>query len=120
MKIVNFKQSSFKDVDDPKAKDVSMQVLISAQDGAPNFAMRIFEVKPEGFTPYHSHPWEHEVFILKGEGAILIEDDERRFKYGDAIFVPANVMHQFKNNTKADLLFLCLIPADKTCSMPAK
>lgn len=120
MKITNFKDGSFKAVDDPKAKDVEMQVLISAKDGAPNFAMRIFKVKPNGFTPHHTHPWEHEVFILKGEGVVLVEGKETKFKYGDAIFVPPNVMHQFKNSAKEELLFLCLVPAENICALPKK
>ncbi len=120
MKLVNFKRGSFKEVDDPKAKHVSMQVLISAQDGAPNFAMRIFQVKPGGFTPHHSHPWEHEVFILKGKGKLRVEEEEREFQYGDAIFVPPNLIHQFKNNAEDELLFLCLIPAEQVCFRPAK
>jgi quercetin dioxygenase-like cupin family protein len=120
MKVINFKQGSFKKVEDPQAKDVNMQVLISAEDGAPNFAMRIFQVNPNGYTPYHAHNWEHEVFILKGEGTITVEKKESKFKYGDAIFVPPNVMHQFKNDAKEELLFLCLIPVENTCLLDKK
>ena len=110
MKIKNFKDSSFKRVDDSQAKDTDMQVLISAEDDAPNFAMRIFQIKPNGYTPYHTHPWEHEVFILKGEGIVIVEGKKTKFKYGDAIFIPPDVMHQFKNTLNEDLLFLCLVP----------
>jgi quercetin dioxygenase-like cupin family protein len=120
MKIINFKDSSFKKVDDPQAKDVEMQVLISAKDGAPNFAMRLFKVSPNGYTPYHTHNWEHEVFILKGEGTITVEEKETKFKYGDAIFVPPDVEHQFKNTSNEDLFFLCLIPVEKACFVPKK
>lgn len=120
MRITNFKDSPFKKVDDPKAENVEMQVLISAEHGAPNFAMRVFKVGSNGHTPYHTHNWEHEAFILDGEGTITVEGKETKFKYGDAIFVPPNVEHQFKNSSKNDLFFLCLIPVDKTCFVSKK
>lgn len=38
--------------------------------GAENFAMRLFEIQPRGYSPLHQHDWEHEVFILEGKGAV--------------------------------------------------
>ena len=52
------------------AKGVKIRWLIGEQDGAPNFAMRHFEVAPGGHTPHHSHDWEHEVFVLSGRGKV--------------------------------------------------
>ena len=36
-----------------------MREVITDKDGAPNFAMRVIEVKPGATTPSHSHNWEH-------------------------------------------------------------
>ena len=55
------------------AKDVTVRWVISEDDGAPNFAMRIFEFKPDGHSPYHSHDWEHEIFILNDDGHLTID-----------------------------------------------
>jgi quercetin dioxygenase-like cupin family protein len=52
---------------------VRIRKLITKHIGANNFVMRLFEIEPEGNTPLHTHPWEHEVFILEGEGAVLTE-----------------------------------------------
>jgi quercetin dioxygenase-like cupin family protein len=41
--------------------------------GAPNFVMRLFEIDPDGYSPFHTHAWEHEVFVLEGEGTVLTE-----------------------------------------------
>ena len=41
---------------------------------------------------------------------VIVEGKETKFKYGDAIFVPPDIIHQFKNNLNEDLLFLCLVP----------
>jgi len=91
-------------------KDVKLRWLISKKDGAENFAMRLFEIKAGGYTPLHQHDWEHEVFILDGNGVTRDKTSEEGFKKGDVIFVPAMDWHQFANTGKETLKFLCLIP----------
>ena len=78
--------------------------------GAENFVMRLFEMAVGGHSTYHNHPWEHEVFILEGEGLVVGEDLERSFGVGDAIFIPQNEKHQFKNAGEKTVKFLCLVP----------
>jgi quercetin dioxygenase-like cupin family protein len=89
---------------------LSVRWLITKEMGAENFAMRLFEMKSGGYSPYHSHPWEHEVFILEGEGVVVGRGGEKNFGVGDVIFVPPNEKHQFKNNSGKTMKFLCLIP----------
>ncbi len=84
--------------------------LVSEQDGAPNFAMRQFEVEVEGYTPRHSHPYEHEVFVLDGEGIVVEGDREHPLKAGDVVLVTPDEVHQFKNTGAKPLKFLCLVP----------
>lgn len=91
-------------------KGVSIRWLITKDIGAEHFAMRMFEVKPEGHTPLHSHEWEHEVFVLEGEGLVFAQSGEEKIKAGDVIFMPSNERHQFKNTGEENLRFLCLIP----------
>jgi quercetin dioxygenase-like cupin family protein len=89
---------------------VKMRKLITKHIGANNFAMRLFEIDPEGNTPLHTHPWEHEVFIVEGEGAIFDGEKLSPFKTNDVVFIPPDERHQFKNTGKTLLKFLCLIP----------
>lgn len=89
--------------------------LVGEQEGAPNFYMRLFELAPGGSTPLHEHPWDHEVFILDGEGALWDKGEERPFQAGDAIFVAPNERHQFRNTADKPLKFLCLIPSSGVC-----
>ncbi len=92
------------------ASNVKVRWLITEEMGAKNFAMRIFEIEPDGCTPLHRHPWEHEVFILEGEGHLLNGEKTTPFKVGDVVFVPPDEMHQFNNIGKTLLRFICLIP----------
>ena len=110
MKLIHYKKVKPEKVEYADAKDVTIRWLISKEDGAPTFAMRIFELKPKGFTPYHSHNWEHEVFILNGKGEITCEGKGYPFKKGNVIFVPAGEKHQFKNSSKTILELLCIVP----------
>jgi quercetin dioxygenase-like cupin family protein len=90
--------------------NLKVRWLITKDIGAENFAMRLFEMEPGGYSPLHSHAWEHEVFILEGEGTVQSGGEERKFKPGDVIFIPPNEEHQFRNNGSKIVKFLCLIP----------
>ncbi len=99
-----------KPVDMDGASDVDMRLLIGPGQ-APNFYMRVFEVRPGGHTPFHVHEWEHENFILDGEGTVVTEKGEKIVKPGDVLFIPGGEKHQFQNNSSEIFRFMCLIPA---------
>jgi len=92
------------------AKDVKIKWLINEGNGAPTFIMRHFTVDAGGFTPYHSHDWEHEVYVLEGEGKVRYEDREEKISPGDAILIPPNRKHQFQATSDMPLKFLCMVP----------
>ena len=89
---------------------VSVRWVISEKDGAPNFAMRVFDVAPGAASPFHQHPWEHEVFILQGKGAVKSATGENPVEAGYVVFVKPNEQHQFVNKGDSVLRFICLIP----------
>lgn len=91
-------------------QDVKVRWLISKKDGAENFAMRLFEIQPGGHTPLHQHDWEHEIFILEGNGITKDKTREEPFKPGDILFISPMEWHQFVNTSKEPLKIICLIP----------
>jgi quercetin dioxygenase-like cupin family protein len=88
--------------------------LLGEGDAAPNFAMRQFEVAPGGYTPRHSHPYEHEVFVLEGEGVVFEDNRSHTLKAGDVVLVRPDEVHQFRNTGDQPLKFLCLVPNSAT------
>ena len=70
MKIFHYQDVEAKDAEEGALK-LRVRWLITKEMGASNFAMRLFEMKPGGYSPFHSHPWEHEVFVLEGEGLVV-------------------------------------------------
>lgn len=109
MLLRNYQDVESKPVNVEGARGVTIRWIIAEKDGAPNFAMRLFELEPGGHTPHHKHDWEHEVFIKEGEGTLISEGKEYGFKTGDAILVPPEELHQFKNTSGKKLEFLCMI-----------
>jgi len=89
---------------------VTVRWVISKTDAAPNFAMRVFEVEPGHATPYHNHEWEHEIFVLAGNGAARQKEGESPMTKGIIVFVPGMEMHQFINQGDSVLRFICLVP----------
>ncbi len=110
MQVKHYEQTEEQQVDMEGTRGATVRWLIGEPDGAPNFAMRQFTLAPGGHTPRHHHPYEHEVFILEGEGVVLEGDVERPLRAGDVVFVKPDEVHQFRNEAAVPLKFLCLIP----------
>ncbi len=110
MKVQHYEQVEQSRVDMQGAVGCTVRWLVGQQEGAPNFAMRQFEVAAGGHTPRHTHPYEHEVFVLEGEGIVVEGDTQHPLKPGDVVYVRPDEVHQFRNTGAAPLKFLCLVP----------
>jgi quercetin dioxygenase-like cupin family protein len=110
MKKMQYKDVPADAVGEEGASDLTIRWVIAEKDGAPNFSMRVFEVEPGGHSPFHSHPWEHEVFILEGKGTLVQADAEVPISKGDVVFVAPGEQHQFKNSSSEKMEFICVIP----------
>ena len=86
MKHVHYSEVKLVEPTEEGVKDVKLRWLISKNDGANNFAMRLFEVKAGGYTPLHQHDWEHEVFVIEGNGIIKDKKCEKSIKKGEILF----------------------------------
>lgn len=95
-----------------QAKGISIRWLIGPDQGAPNFYLRHFEVEPGGHTPYHTHPWEHEVYILEGKGKLNTKDKSLPLEKDCFALVMPEEEHQFENTGDRTLKFLCVIPKE--------
>ena len=89
---------------------VTVRWLWSAPDGAPTFALRLFEVKPGAATPHHAHAHEHEVCILSGQGLLRGKSEQHKLAPGDTVLVLPHDEHEFVNAGREPLRFLCAIP----------
>ena len=112
--IRNLTEVTLRPVDMAGVKGVRMGIMCGREHGAPNFALRQFQVEPAGHSPRHSHDYEHEVYVVSGGGTVLLDGQERSIRQGDVIYVPADHEHQFKAGEQG-MTFLCLVPVMRNC-----
>ncbi|MFW9976031.1 MAG: cupin domain-containing protein [Candidatus Thorarchaeota archaeon] len=111
MYVANFKERDEAPVELDGSKNATMRWLIGKRTGAKRYAMRHFEIKPGGIIPIHSHPEEHEIFVLEGEAKVLGDVEGLVAKKDDIVFVPSDMPHGY-DNTKGSksFRFICVIP----------
>ncbi len=98
--------------DGSRALYAQKRVLIGPDQGAENFVMRLFTLGEGGCSPYHTHRWEHEVFIISGRGKVKGATGEPAVAPGNFVFVPGNEEHQFLNAGTEPFEFLCVVPRE--------
>ena len=98
----------------PTAPGAKIRVLIDDEhDGAPFYKLRMIEIDPGGNSPDHSHPYEHENFVVEGRGQVKIDGVWHDLRPGDVVLVPADIQHQYRNAGESIFKFLCGIPVDR-------
>jgi quercetin dioxygenase-like cupin family protein len=94
-----------------KAVKTEIEWLIDRRDGAANFEMRKFSIKPGGRIPKHYHQdIEHEQYVLSGHYTVGIGDKTYDVKAGDSLYIPSGSVHWYDNAGNEDAEFLCIIP----------
>lgn len=89
--------------------------LLPEEIGVPTSVLRYFEVAVGGHTSYGKHPWEHEVYVVRGKGLVRGKDlqgreVEQRVQPGDAVYIAPNEEHQFVNQGDMPFGFVCVVP----------
>jgi quercetin dioxygenase-like cupin family protein len=88
--------------------------LVGTKDGAPTYFMIHNVMQPGGAahedTGGHTHAWEHVAFILSGNGILHFGGKDYPVTEGDAVLVPPNVHHQWRNNSSAPITRITFNP----------
>ncbi len=92
---------------------VDFRALLAKNANAPNFYLRIFDVSPGGHTFDHSHSWEHEMYVVKGRGKIVLEPGKEEIREGDAILLEPDEKHMVVNDSRSLLRLVCVVPKPK-------
>jgi len=85
-------------------------VLIDETHGAPTLAIRRFTLAPGSEVPRHTNDIEHEQYVLQGEYTVGIDDEEYTVSDGDSLFIPAGVVHWYRNDGDEEGAFICAVP----------
>lgn len=100
-------------IQNDQVSQVSETWLIGKAEGAQNFAVRYYQIAPGGFSRKEQHAYDHGVLVLQGGGEVLIEASTQEISKGDLVYIPPDVLHQFKNTGSGPLGFICVIPAQR-------
>ncbi len=86
-------------------------LITSRIDDAPNFSMRLFKIGPGGYTSQHRHSFEHEVYILKGNGFVFLDNEKIRIEKDDSFIIQPFETHKLvADEDKEGLEFICVVP----------
>jgi quercetin dioxygenase-like cupin family protein len=92
------------------AEGLSKAVLVGEAHGAPNLAIRRFTLEAGADVPKHTNEIEHEQYVLDGEYVVGIDDTEYTVSAGDALHIPAGVVHWYRNESDGEGSFICAVP----------
>ncbi len=114
MKITSLDKVEKVRVDMEGAKDAYKQVPVGKNDGAPFFSFRVFTIEPGGHTTFHTHPFEHVNYVIRGRGVLVTEGGaERPVAEGDFVLVLPNEPHQYRNKAEDHpLVLICAVPKE--------
>lgn len=87
----------------------TIQWLLGPKQGTPHFHMRYVTVDPGGVIPLHSHGPIHQMFIVKGRGAVLYEGGETPVEEGSFVYMPSSKIHGTRNTGSDSLEFVCCV-----------
>ncbi|MGD1995508.1 MAG: cupin domain-containing protein [Anaerolineae bacterium] len=101
----------YREVSEEQAGEgITIRWVIGKPEGAPNFAMRVIEFQPGAIFETHQHPYEHEIFVLEGEGIVEGVEGEAPMRPGAVLYVPPDEPHGYRNTGQGALRFICVIP----------
>jgi quercetin dioxygenase-like cupin family protein len=95
----------------PGFSGMQARFLLTADDNCPRYAMRLMEISSNGYTSFHSHKEEHEMYFLEGEGVLKTDNGgEQRIRAGDALLLMPCELHQIRNTGTGMLKMICTVP----------
>jgi quercetin dioxygenase-like cupin family protein len=95
---------------EPVSDGITIRWVVGQPEGAPNFAMRVIEFEPGVVFARHQHPYEHEIFVLEGEGVAEGPKGEVPMQPGAALYIAPDELHGYRNTGEGVLRFICVIP----------
>jgi len=109
------KKQNLRDVEFRPAANRKIAELISKDVlGAQNVTFRIVEIVPlseqEERHPHSHQDFEEAIFVLSGRGKVWVEGESVDVEEGDALLIPAGVVHMLMNATEDPLRLACFFP----------
>jgi quercetin dioxygenase-like cupin family protein len=85
------------------------RILLGQDEGIQDFIVRYFAIPAGGHSALESHPHQHAVVIVHGQGHVLLGEEWSQIGIGDAVFIGSNEVHQLQALDDQPLGFICVI-----------
>jgi quercetin dioxygenase-like cupin family protein len=83
-------------------------ILIGGKDTAGRYCLIDMHVPPGGGPPPHRHDFEEMFALLDGEVTFTFRGEKTVVRRGEAVNIPANAPHFFRNESGATTRMLCM------------
>ena len=83
-------------------------ILLIAKDTAGRYSLIDMYVPPGGGPPLHRHDFEESFTVLEGEIVATFRGTKSTIRAGEAMKIPANAPHQFRNESEQPARLLCI------------
>jgi len=97
---------------DPTAKGSMLAKVIGEDEGWDDYVMRVIKLEPGGKSFNHNHEWPHINYYIRGKGLLTLDGEDHEVVEGEFSYVPENSTHQWKNDSKEDFEFICIVPKE--------
>jgi quercetin dioxygenase-like cupin family protein len=109
------RKQNLRDVEFKPAPNRMIAELISAEAlGSKAVTLRIVDIVPRSQQelrhPHAHQDFEEAIYVLDGKGKIWVEGEFMDIEEGDAILVPAGVVHMTVNAKEKPLRLVCFFP----------
>ncbi len=83
-------------------------ILLTGKDTAGRYCLIDMYIPPGGGPPPHRHNFEESFTVLEGEIEATFRGERSTVRAGQAINIPANAPHQFRNESSQPARLLCI------------
>jgi mannose-6-phosphate isomerase-like protein (cupin superfamily) len=86
---------------------VSHLLLAQGQFGSQRLCVTWVECQPGSQQARHRHPTQEQVYVIvRGQGRMLVGDEERAVGEGTMVFVPPGAEHAIRNDSPEPLVYV--------------
>jgi ribulose-bisphosphate carboxylase large chain len=90
-------------------KGIERQELIGQNGEQTAFDLRYFEIAPGGYSSWEKHQHEHVVIGARGQGQVVLGEDQRVLHPNDIVYIRPWQPHQFRNSSSQAFGFYCIV-----------
>ncbi len=90
-------------------KDIKRVELIGKNGEVSNFDLRYFEINQNGYSTKEVHEHVHVIIVARGQGRVVIGENEYSVKINDVLYIKPNTIHQLQNDHREPFGFYCIV-----------